>query len=87
MNGGGEINLMVKITKSKITNETAVYEYYPENEAEKYGIISVNRNNGEWKIEKFCEGYSDEYAFFASREVKKYIKQGVFKEIGYIAWY
>ena len=78
---------MVKIELLSVDDEEAVYKYFPEQENEKYGIVSVNRKTGKRTIQKKHNAYGSEYAFQACREIERYISSGIFKPKGMVAWY
>ena len=79
--------MMVRIELLKLTEEEAVYKYFPEQEKEKYGIVAVNRSTGKRSIRQKLEEYTSEYAFQACRQIERYIAKGDFKTSGMIAWY
>ena len=78
---------MVRIELLKVSENEAVYKYFPEQETEKYGIVAVNRKTGERIIRKKNSDYGSEYAFHACREIERYISKGIFKPKGTVAWY
>lgn len=66
-----------------------VYEYHPEDRDE-YGLISIDKNSKEIKIEK--RAYDDEVhdAFFSNMmfsKIRKFIEKNDYNESGMIAWY
>lgn len=78
---------MEKLELLEVNEEKAVYKYYPENETEKFGVVSVNRKTGERKIEKLLEDYVTSYAIHACNELERYISKGNFPVNGGVAWY
>ena len=87
MSGERGMNQMELILLFELTDEKVTYKYYPENETEKYGIVSVDRRTFKRKIEKLCEGYGDEYAFHALSYIERYARNNSFKESGKSVWY
>ena len=82
----GELS-MVKIELLSVDETDAVYKYFPEQETENYGVISVNRKTGERSIRQKALKYGSEYAFHACREIERYIAKNDFKSRGLVAWY
>ena len=78
---------MEKLELLEVNEEKVIYKYFPETETEKFGVVSVNRKNGERKIEKLFEEYSNNYAFHAFNELERYISRGSFPVSGGVAWY
>ena len=71
----------------EVNEDKVIYKYYPEQETESFGVVSVNRKTGERKIEKLFENYPNSYAFHACRELERYITKGNFPVKGGVAWY
>ena len=78
--------IVVRIELLSLDDEVT-YKYFPEQETENFGIVSVNRHTGERFIKVKAKGYGSEYAFHACREIERYIKKGEFKPKGVVAWY
>lgn len=78
---------MVKIEFVNMNEDEVTYKYFPEHETEKYGVVTVNKHTLERQIKQKAEGYGNEYAFHACREVERYIEKGKFKTQGMVAWY
>lgn len=71
----------------EVNEDKVIYKYYPEQETEKFGVVSVNRKTGERKFEKLFEKYGTSYAGHACRELERYITNGSFPVKGAVAWY
>ena len=78
---------MERLELLEVNEDKVVYKYYPEQETEKFGVVSVNRKTGEHKIEKLFDNYGKMYAFHACRELERYITNGSFPVKGGVAWY
>ena len=78
---------MVRIELVHLDSDEVTYKYFPEHETEIYGIVSINRRNGERLIKQKAAGYGSSYAFHACREIERYIEKGEFKPQGMVAWY
>lgn len=78
---------MEKLELLEVNEEKVIYKYFPETETEKFGVVSINRKNGERKIEKLFEEYGNNYAFHAFNELERYISKGSFPVSGGVAWY
>ena len=87
MSGERGMNQMELILLFELTDEKVTYKYYPENESEKYGIVSVDRRTFKRTIDKLCEGYGDEYAFHALGTIQNFVEKNDFKTKKLIAWY
>lgn len=77
---------MERLELLEVNEDKVVYRYYPEQETD-FGVVSVNRKNGERKIEKLFDRYGQMYAFHACRELERYITNGNFPVKGGVAWY
>lgn len=78
---------MEKLELLEVNEHKVIYKYYPEQETENFGVVSVNRKTGERKIEKLFDNYGKTYAFHACRELERYINNGNFPVKGGVAWY
>ena len=78
---------MERLELLEVNEDKVVYKYYPEQESESFGVVSVNRKTGERKIEKLFDRYGNAYAFHACRELERYITNGNFPVKGGVAWY
>lgn len=79
--------IMVKIELLEVNEDKVTYKYFPEQETEKFGVVSVNRKTGERNIENLFEDYGKTYAFHACNEIERYITKGTFPVNGGVAWY
>ena len=77
---------MVRIEKMEVTDKVAKYMYFPEN-SEKSGIVTLNRNTGEWAVEKRLEEYGTSYISHALHRLEEFQKNGNFRKKDVIAWY
>lgn len=77
---------MVKIELLELTNKIVKYKYVPE-EANEYGIVSLNRITGERKIEELVSGYSMNYPAHALHRIEEYQENENFREKDVVAWY
>ena len=78
---------MERLELLEVNESKVIYKYYPEQETENFGVVSVNRKTGERKIEKLFDNYGKMYAFHACRELERYITNGNFPVKGGVAWY
>lgn len=77
---------MVKIEKVEVTDQMARYRYFPE-KSEVSGIVTLNRDTGEWSAEKRLDEYGSSYISHALRRIEEYQKDGMFPEKDVIVWY
>ena len=79
---------MVGYKLVKNNNAEVLYEYYPENKTENKGIVSFNKNNGDFEImERSSEDEFSSYAWHLRSRLQEFNKTGNFRETGYVAWY
>ena len=79
--------MMVKVELLELNDTCAIYKYFPEYETSLHGIISVDRQTLKRTIIKLAQGYTNEYAFQACREIERFINTNNFKETSVVAWY
>ena len=77
---------MVKIERLELTDKIARYRYFPE-DSRKCGIVALDRETGERKLETMLEGYGSNYAAHALRRIEEYQKKGEFLKKDVVAWY
>lgn len=77
---------MERIELMELKDDYVRYKYFPEN-SEKFGIVAMNRNTGERKLEKTAEDYGTNYAAHAFRRIDEFQKKGEFLHEDMIAWY
>lgn len=78
---------MVKLLLIQITEETVQYQYFPEGK-EHYGVLSLNRANGDINILKEAENDKfNTYIHHAMTTLEKFYKNSVFPENYTVAWY
>ena len=79
---------MVGFKLIEVDNNTAIYDYYPENKKADKGIILYNREDGEIEfIERSVEDPFSWYAWHLGNRLDEFNKTGNFEETGYVAWY
>lgn len=76
---------MVWLELISITDEFAKYKYYPEH-GETYGVVTVNRINGERSTEKEADGYPSFYKGHAWRAIEKMQEEKKFQKTMMVAW-
>ena len=77
---------MVKIELLELTEDFARYKFFPEG-SEDYGIVALNRKNGERVFEKQLASYGMMYAAHALKRIEEYRKKGDFLQEDIVAWY
>ena len=72
----------------QITEEKAIYKYFPEGEKEHYGVVVLERKNNVGHIERMDEVYPNSaYGFAVIRQLERYNKKNFFRDSGWIALY
>ena len=77
---------MVKIEKIEVTDQIARYRYFPE-KSEVGGIVTLNRNTGEWSAEKRLDEYGGSYIAHALHRIEEFQRNGKFPEKDIVVWY
>ncbi len=77
---------MVRIVLAELTEELARYRYYPEDSGD-YGVVALNRQNGNRIYETQAEGYGQTYAAHALKRIEEYQKIGDFPKEDVVVWY
>ncbi len=77
---------LVRIVLDGLTEEVAKYRYYPEDSGD-YGVVTLDRRNGNRIYETQAEGYGQTYAAHALKRIEEYQKRGDFPQEDTVAWY
>ena len=79
---------MVGYELLKLTDEEALYSYYPENDHSNAGIVSFDRasNRGE-VLERAQNDNHSSYSGHMFSQLREFNASGEFRETGYVAWY
>lgn len=79
---------MVYFKIFKLTDKEATYEYYPENNREAPGTITVDLNTGDINIDKeAADDFGKRYANHAIRKIREFYVKNSFDKEGMAAWY
>lgn len=71
----------------ELTDEYAIYKYYPEDKRDSAGIVKFNRVNKERLLIKVSEeDFANLYAGHAWCRIEEYDRNNDFKEDDLIAW-
>lgn len=81
------VNKMVIFKLLEETENTAIYEYFPENE-DKFGKVSINKLTGEPSI--ILPAENDRHRKYACKVIRRLIefqKNNKYEKSGLVAWY
>lgn len=62
------------------------YKYYPEGH-EEFGIIALNMDTGDVKLEAAAENYDSSYLGHAVHRIDEYYKKKQYPEKDMVAWF
>lgn len=77
---------MARVEKIEVTDEKAVYRYFPESSS-KCGIITFFRKTGKRCLEKELPGYDGKYYCKAMNKTVEYSDSGFLPQGVIAAWY
>ena len=77
---------MIKLIRYVFTNDEVLYKYYPEGQTA-YGIASINRHTGEFKILQKAPADHRIFQDMAYSRLKKYFRNNEYPNEDMVACY